>query len=59
MIGFFNILSCILVYYMYNKTSTLQQRVELLEYEMSNLGRIMYYPSAPELPLLKDKVRYC
>ena len=55
MFGIINILSCLLVYYMYNKTNNLQQRVEFLEYEMSNLGRIMYFPSAPELPLLKDK----
>lgn len=54
MFGVFNIISYLLVYYMYSKTSSLQKRVDYLEYEMTNLGRVMYLPSAPELPLLKD-----
>jgi hypothetical protein len=54
MFSLFNILSYFLVYYMYDKTSKLQRRVDFLEYEMTCLGRVIYIPSAPPLNLLED-----
>jgi len=43
------ILSCVLVYYIYDKTFRLQKRIDILEYEMSNLNSVLFMSSTPLL----------
>ena len=49
-----NILSCMLAYYMYEKTNILQRRIDYLEYEMTNLSTILFLPSTPFLNLKNE-----
>ena len=49
MFTFFNALSCIILYYMYNKNNNLQRKIDFLEYEMVMLTNFIYKPSAPLL----------
>ena len=48
------ILSCALVYYMYEKAFRLQKRIDILEYEMTNLTRVIFMPTAPLLDYKKQ-----
>jgi len=36
------LLSCALFYYMYEKTFRLQKRIDILEYEMTNLTNVLF-----------------
>lgn len=47
------IMSCIVIYYLYNKTVTLENKLNYLEYEMAMMNKYIYDPSAPLLILDK------
>jgi len=47
------IISCIAIYYLYNKTVILERKINYLEYELVMLNTHMYEPSAP-LFILND-----
>lgn len=50
-----NIISCLIAYYMYEKTNILQRRIDYLEYEMTNLTNVFFAPSAPLLKYSDEK----
>ena len=45
------IMSCIIVYYLYNKTLILERKIDYLEYELVMINKHIYEPSAPLLIL--------
>ena len=47
------IMSCIIVYYLYNKTVILERKLDFLEYELTMVNKHLYEPSAPLLILDK------
>jgi len=48
---FGTIMSCIVIYYLYNKTVTLESKLNYLEYEMVMINKHICEPSAPLLIL--------
>jgi len=45
------IMSCIIVYYLYNKTVNLERKLDYLQYELIMINNHIYEPSAPLLIL--------
>ena len=50
-----NVLSCIFCYYMYNKTTILQRKIDYLEYEMVMLTTYMCKPKKQSQFMLEYK----
>ncbi len=45
------IMSCVIVYYLYNKTIILERKLDYLQYELVMINKQLYEPSAPLLIL--------